>query len=125
MSEMLPPILRAYVGDAVFEMYIRQALVSRGAKPVNQLHRAATRFTSATGQAGILRRLEPHLTEEEAVLVRRGRNTKSKVPKNADLAEYRLATGLEALFGYLYLSGAQERLDELFSFIDVGEDKKE
>ncbi|MBS4031707.1 MAG: Mini-ribonuclease 3 [Clostridiales bacterium] len=121
MSEMLPPILLAYVGDAVFELYIRQALIRQGAKPVNQLHRAATRFTSAAGQAEILRWLEPQLTEEEMVFVRRGRNTKSKVPKNADMAEYRLATGLETLFGYLYLSGAQERLDELFSFIDVGE----
>ncbi len=124
MHEMLPPILLAYVGDAVYELYIRQWLVRQGAKPVSQLHRRATRFTSAAGQADILRRLEPLLTEEETAFVRRGRNTKSKVPKNADMAEYRMATGLEALVGWLYLSGAQKRLDELFSFIDVGEDKE-
>lgn len=114
------PLLLAYLGDAVYELYLRRALLLKGDKPVQQLHREATSLSSAAGQARALQLIEPHLTEEEADIVRRGRNTKSRVPHNADMGQYRLATGLEALFGFLYLQGKTGRIDELFDMIMSG-----
>jgi ribonuclease III family protein len=117
----LSPLLLAYVGDAVFELYIRRRLVTDGPRPIRQLHRKATRVVRAGGQDEVLRQIEPLLTAEEADIVRRGRNTKSRVPKNADMAAYRRATGFEALLGWLFLTGRQERIDELLIGIDLGE----
>jgi len=117
----VPPLLLAYLGDAVFELLVRRKMLGLGSLPVEQLHRKVTRYVRARGQADILRFLEPYLTEEEADIVRRGRNTKSRVPKNADVCTYRYATGLEALFGYLYLWGKNERLSTLFALIPFEE----
>ncbi|MBS3887522.1 MAG: Mini-ribonuclease 3 [Dethiobacter sp.] len=122
MKNNLPPLLLAYVGDAVFELYVRQKLVTDGVLPISRLHKKATEIVRAGGQDSILRQIEPHLTEEEADIVRRGRNTKGRVPKNADMAAYRRATGFEALLGWLYLHGAQERLHQLFALIQAGEE---
>lgn len=111
---LLNPVVLAYVGDAVFEIYIRQRLVAGRARKPHELHRAATRYVSAAAQAKLLQRWQPLLTEEEADIVRRGRNTKSgQPPKNADPSDYRHATALECLVGYLYYKGAKERLEQL------------
>ncbi len=120
---MLPPVLLAYVGDAVFELLIRLNLIEQGTLPVRQLHRQATRLTRASGQSEALFRLEHTLTEEEADIVRRGRNTKTRVPKSAQMSAYRRATGLEALFGYLYLKGEHTRLHELIDIINAWEEE--
>ena len=111
---LLSPIVLAYVGDAVFEIYVRQTLVAGKSRKPHELHRAATGYVSAAAQAKLLQLWTPLLTEEEADIVRRGRNTKSgQPPKNADPADYRHATALECLVGYLYYKGEQERLERL------------
>jgi ribonuclease-3 family protein len=124
MKNNVPPVHLAYVGDAVFELYVREKLVSDKAIPIHQLHKKATRVVRAGGQDKALRQIEPLLTEEEADIVRRGRNTKGRVPKNADMASYRRATGFEALLGWLYINGAQERLRQLLDGIELGEEDK-
>ncbi len=111
---LLSPIVLAYVGDAVFEVYVRQRLIAGSSRKPHELHRAATKYVSAAAQARLLQRWAPLLTEEEADIVRRGRNTKSgQPPRNADPADYRQATGLECLVGYLYYQGKKERLEQL------------
>ncbi|CAM4401677.1 Mini-ribonuclease 3 [Saccharibacillus endophyticus] len=111
---LLPPLVLAYIGDAVFEVAVRQYLIGHSNLRPHHLHREATKFVSAGAQARMLFRIESLLTEDEADMVRRGRNAKSgSVPKNADVLEYRHATGLECLAGYLYYSGRAGRLEEL------------
>lgn len=111
---LLNPVVLAYIGDAVFEIYIRQRLVAGRTRKPHELHRAATRYVSAAAQAKLLQRWHPLLTEEEADIVRRGRNAKSgQPPRNADPADYRQATALECLVGYLYYRGEKERLEQL------------
>lgn len=122
MNTNFSPLMLAYVGDAVFDLYVREKLAREKAMPVRQLHRRATAIVRADGQDAALRQMEPHLTEEEAEIVRRGRNTKSRVPKNADMAAYRRATGFEALLGWLYLNGENERLNCLLDLIEMGEE---
>ena len=104
----------AYVGDTVHDLYVRSMLLSRG-MTVGKMHKQAVRMVSAGAQAKMLSAIEPELSEEEADVARRGRNSQAKhaAPKNADPADYAHATGLEALWGYLYLSGRTQRLDEL------------
>ncbi|MDO4799717.1 MAG: ribonuclease III domain-containing protein [Bacillota bacterium] len=110
----MSPLKLAFLGDAVFEQYVRHHLVVKLDVNTHELARFATRFVKARAQFQILMDLEPQLTEEERDIVRRGRNQKPKtVPKNAVVAEYRYATGYEALIGYLFLSGQNERLQEL------------
>lgn len=110
----LSPIVLAYVGDAVFEVYVRQKLIAGSFRKPHELHRAATRYVSAASQARLLERWMPQLTAEEADVVRRGRNAKSgQPPRNADLADYRHATALECLIGYLYYLGRRDRLEQL------------
>jgi len=112
----LNPIVLAYIGDAVFEVYVRQQLIATSGRKPNELHRAATRYVSAAAQAKLLQRWLPQLTEEEADIVRRGRNSKSgQPPKNADPVDYRHATGLECLVGYLYYRGERDRLEQLIA----------
>lgn len=109
------PLALAYIGDAVFEVLVRLTVMSDGNAPVNKLHKKARDVVNAKAQAEMYRRICNWLTEEEEAVFRRGRNAKSfTVPKNADLMDYRHATGLEALFGYLYLKGEKERAVELF-----------
>jgi ribonuclease III family protein len=111
---LLSPVVLAYIGDAVFEIYIRQRLVAGYNRKPHELHRAATSYVSAAAQAKLLQSWMPILTEEEVDIVRRGRNTKSgQPPKNADPADYRHATALECLVGYLYYHGMRERLEQL------------
>ena len=107
----------AHVGDAVFELMVRVHLAAGGGKS-ESLHRAAVEMVNAAAQAGDMEKLLPLLTEEEAEVFRRGRNVKvNSAPKHARLGDYHAATGLEALFGYLYLLDRRERLSELFAAI--------
>ncbi|WP_138496060.1 Mini-ribonuclease 3 [Paenibacillus pinistramenti] len=111
---LLPPLVLAYIGDAVFEVAVRQYLISRPKLKPHHLHVQATRFVSAKSQAKLLALIGPQLTEEEQDVVRQGRNAKSgSVPKNADVIDYRHATAFEALVGFLYYSGRHERLQLL------------
>jgi len=108
------PLVLAYVGDAVYELYIRSYLIRKGNIPVNKLHKQATLYVKARAQSDIIHRIEQNLTQEEFAVYKRGRNAKSAtVPKNADVNDYRHATGFETLIGYLYLSGNIERLKKL------------
>ncbi len=111
-ADRLPPLVLAYVGDAVYELYVRTRLAPAG-EPVEVLHRRSVEHVRAVAQAAALRALEPLLTPAEQAVVRRGRNAKGAVPRSTSPADYRLSTGLEALFGYLYLAGETERLVEL------------
>ena len=106
----------AYIGDTVHDLYVRSLLVGRG-MPVGKMHRQAIRMVSAYAQARMLEAIEPELTEQEADVARRGRNAQAKhaAPKNADPADYAHATALEALWGYLYLSGQTDRLNALIT----------
>ena len=107
----------AHVGDAVFELLVRVHLAAAGGRN-GSLHRAAVEMVNAAAQAGDMEKLLPLLTEEEAEVFRRGRNVKvHSVPKHASLGDYHAATGMEALFGYLYLLGRRERISALFARI--------
>ena len=112
----------AHLGDGVFEVMVRSWLILRGKAKARDLHRATVRYVAAPAQAAAVERLLPLLTPEEADVYRRGRNTvPHSVPKAASRAQYQAATGLEALFGWLYLQGRTERLNELFEVIMAGE----
>lgn len=106
----------AYLGDAVFEIYVRESLVRRGGR-MKTLHRAAVDKVCAHAQAGHLQRISGLLTEEEAAVVRRARNAKQTPSRHADRAEYHSATGFEALIGYLYYNGRGQRLNELMAVV--------
>ncbi len=111
----LSPLALAYIGDAVYEMLVRTTVLTGGNAPVNRLHKTARDMVNAKAQAEFYFRVAEELTEEEAAVFRRGRNAKSyTTPKNADLMDYRRATGVEAVFGYLYLDGKMERAIDLF-----------
>ncbi len=111
---LLPPLTLAYVGDAVYELFVRARLLQQGHVRVNDLHRTAVRYVRARAQAAALAELYPTLTEEEQDVVRRGRNAKTHAaPKGSDAAEYAQSTSFEALVGYLYLAGREERLQEV------------
>ena len=108
----------AHIGDGVFELLCRSYLCAKGGKNVGNLHRDTINMVKATSQAKHMDKLLPHLTEEELAYYRRGKNSHvHAVPKSASPAEYAKATGLEALFGALYLSGQTARLNELFHII--------
>ena len=105
----------AHIGDSVFELLCRSYLCARGGKNVGNLHRDTIAMVKATAQAEFVDKLLPLLTEEETAYYRRGKNAHvHAVPKSATAAEYAKATGLEALFGALYLAGKTQRLNELF-----------
>ena len=105
----------AHMGDCVFEILCRAYLCAQGGKKVDQLHRDTIRMVNAASQAKFVEKLLPLLTEEELAYYRRGKNSHvHAVPKSCTPAEYAKATGLEALFGALYLAGRTERLNELF-----------
>ena len=108
------PLTLAFLGDNVFDLVIRTILVERGNRSVNVLHRQKSGLVKASAQAQMAELLEESFTEEEKAVYKRGRNAKSvTMPKNARVADYRKATGLEALMGYLYLLGRNERILEL------------
>lgn len=105
----------AYLGDCVLEICVREMLVKRGVSSAKNLNSAALRFVKAEAQAEAVMKILPILSDEENAAYRRGRNIgHTNVPKSATVGQYRMATGLEALFGYLKLLDRQERIDELF-----------
>lgn len=115
-AEQLPSLVLAYIGDAVYELAIRQYLVARGVTSVNQLHRETIKYVRADTQARVMHALKEQLTEGEAAVARRGRNARSgHPPRGSDVISYRYSTGLESLIGYLYLSGQSERLGEILA----------
>lgn len=116
--KMLNPLVLAYIGDSVYDTFVRTLLVSGGYGQVAKLHKMSIEFVKAKAQADILGKITEMLTSEEQDIVRRGRNTKSgTVPKNADIIDYRYATGFEALIGFLYLTGQIGRLMEIIGMI--------
>ena len=116
------PLTLAYIGDAVYEIIIRTILVKKGNCPVNELHKRASNLVKAASQSAIIQKIEGMLSEEEHDVYRRGRNTRSAtIAKNAKMSDYRRATGLEALIGYLYLKDEYMRIIELVR-VGIGED---
>lgn len=112
--KLMPPLVWAYVGDAVYELYIRTNLVNNTKLNPHKLHVEAIKYVKAQAQAKILEKITENLTEEEKDIVRRGRNAQNHhLPKNANLDEYSHATAFEALIGYLYLTKQDERLGEI------------
>ena len=104
----------AYLGDAVYEVIIRSIVVERSNAPVNKLHKRSSTLVKASAQARLIKAIEARLTEEEVSVYKRGRNAKSyTMAKNATMTDYRMATGFEALMGYLYLKQEYERIMEL------------
>lgn len=110
--KQLNPILLAYIGDVVFSLYVRLRLLPTSGQ-VRVIHDLGSKMVSAVMQAKAMEELLPELTEEEAYIAKRGRNTKSTVPKSASVHEYRMGTAFEALLGWLFLSENEKRLEEL------------
>lgn len=112
----LSPLTLAFVGDTVFDLLIRTELVCEANRPVNALHTMASKRVCAAAQAESLRKILPLLTEDETAVFKRGRNAHTGgIPKHASSADYHYATGLESLFGWLYLKGETERIKELYN----------
>lgn len=110
----ISPAVWAYIGDAVYELFVRYLLLSDGPAKTKFLHKEATRRVRASYQAQLSKQMEPYLTEAELDIMKRGRNIKSgHIPNNTDVLTYRHSTALEALIGYLYLTRQHERLMEL------------
>ena len=115
----------AYLGDCVIELKVRELLVNRGISGSGNLNRESLLFVKASAQAAAMRRIVPLLSEEEAAIYKRGRNMSGgNVPKSATVSEYRAATGMEVLFGYLHLSEMRDRLNELFAAAYCNEDEQ-
>ena len=112
-------LVLAYLGDAVYELYIREYLINKGICKVNDLQKEAVTYVSAKAQSNFLEQMinGDFLTEEEITIVKRARNHKSHSNKSSDIVTYKRATGLEALIGYLYLSQNEERIIEIINFI--------
>lgn len=114
--EQLSPLTLAFVGDAVYEMYVRTRIAKDVNMQVAKLHKIAIKYVSAVAQSKIVRAIEHEFTEEEQNVYKRGRNAHSHTSaKNADIVDYRHATGFEALVGYLYLKKSSNRLDKILS----------
>lgn len=114
---LLSPLTWAYIGDCVYELYIRTSLVNTTNFKPHKLHIETIKYVKAKSQAELLEKIQDKLTEEEKDIVRRGRNTQNHhLPKNSNLQEYMHATAFEALVGYLYLTKKFERLKEIFDF---------
>ena len=116
--KQLSPLNLAFIGDCVYEILVRQALVLSANRPVNDLHRESVKYVSAKAQTQAFEKIKDVLTDDEMAIYKRGRNAKvGHNPKSASQGEYHIATGVEALFGYLYLSDQDARITELFSII--------
>ncbi|MGN1113975.1 MAG: Mini-ribonuclease 3 [Oscillospiraceae bacterium] len=111
------PVALAFMGDAVYEQKAREKIILSGNRPANELHKIAVKKVCAEYQSAAAERLleKDVLTDEEQAVLKRGRNANGiQIPKHSTASQYRMATGLESLFGYLFLTGEQERIDELF-----------
>jgi len=116
-ARMLNPLQLALIGDGVFEVFIRSYILTKNTSlSANKIHVKAIGYVKAKSQSCIMHQIEEYLNEEEEAVYKRGRNAKSPtVPKNAEVRDYRMATGFEALIGYLYLIGNKERLEFIFN----------
>ena len=112
----LSPLVWAYIGDCVYELFIRNSLINRTSAKPNKLHIEAIKFVKAKAQAEVLNKIMDNLTEDEKEIVRRTRNTENHhLPKNAELKDYMYATAFEGLIGYLYLTKQDKRLKEILN----------
>lgn len=117
-AHLINPLTLAFIGDAVYEMFIRTYLVGKNKNmKVQQLHLNTVAYVKAKAQSGYAKLFLDDLTEDELAVFKRGRNSKSSAPKNADVGEYRWATGFEAVIGYLYIAEKNDRLNYLFNKI--------
>lgn len=113
----LSPLIMAFIGDSVYDLFIRTHIAVKGNRPINKIHKECVQYVKASSQSEILKKLYDIFDEEEKDIIRRGRNVKSAtIPKHAGIEEYRLATAFEALLGYLYLLGRYDRLDEILNY---------
>lgn len=112
-------LVLAYLGDAIYEVYIRKYLISKGICKVNDLQKASIKYVSAKSQSDFLEKMlkDNFLTEDELVIIKRARNHKSHGSKSTDIITYKRSTGLEALIGYLDLSGNEDRILEIMRYI--------
>lgn len=114
--ETYSPLILAYIGDAVYELMIRSKVINRGSMQMNKIHQHSTALVKASAQAALIRAIEEELTSQELSVYKRGRNAKSPtVAKHATVIDYRTATGLEALVGWLFLTRQYQRLTDLIS----------
>ena len=112
----MSPLVWAYIGDSIYELYIRMHLVNNTKSKPHKLHIESIKYVKAKAQAEILQRIEEKLTDKEKEIVKRGRNAENHhLPKNATVQEYMYSTGFEALIGYLYLTKQDERLKEILN----------
>ena len=109
------PLPLAYIGDSVYDLFIRTKVIEKGNRHVTDLHKESVKFVKAHSQAESVHIIEDKLTEDEVRVLKWGRNAKSTPPKNADVTDYRYATGFETLLGYLYLVGNEDRLKEVLN----------
>ena len=113
-ARQLSPLVLAYIGDTVFDLYVRTSLVLKRRGNAGALHRQSVAFVNARAQAQLARRIFENLDADEKDIFMRGRNAKSAtVPKNMSIADYRQATALEAVLGYLYLTGHNEKMEDI------------
>lgn len=113
-AKLYSPVTLAYLGDAIYEMFVRTKLVREHNVQVNKLQRLSIQYVKASAQAEQYKKIEEYLTEEEKKIAKRGKNAKvNTMPKNADPVDYMIATGFEALMGWLYLEGKIDRLVEI------------
>ncbi|MCK9217496.1 MAG: Mini-ribonuclease 3 [Firmicutes bacterium] len=116
--KMFNPALLAYIGDAVYELFVRTLLVSKGNSQAGETHKKAISYVKAKSQARLIEEIYESLTEEEKRIVKRGRNAKTgSMPKHAEIIEYKYATGFECLLGYLYLNNHITRLFEILQYV--------
>ena len=116
----IPPLTLAYIGDSIMDLFVRTYFATTSHETVQKLNNRAIKIVNAASQARILTEIDEILTDEEKDIVRRGRNAKSATkPKHADVNDYRLATGLEALLGNLFISGKSDRLSEILGHIKI------
>ena len=118
--QLINSLALAYLGDSIYEVYVREYLLKQNIVKVNELQKAAVKYVSAKGQYKYLMNMidSKFLTDEEVVIVNRARNHKSHTsPKNTDIITYKYSTGLEALIGYLYLSNKKARIDDIMDYI--------
>ncbi len=119
---MMSPLTLAFIGDTVFDLLVRSELVCEANRPVDALHKSAAKRVCASAQASSIKSIMPMLSEEEEAVFKRGRNAKTGgIPKHQSSADYHHATGLESLFGWLYLRGETDRINELFDEIKKAE----
>lgn len=125
-AKFINPLVLALIGDGVYEVFIRTYLVSKNKEMnVHKIHLKAVAFVKAEAQSAYMKQIVDELTEEELSIFKRGRNTKSTAPKNADVTNYRWATGFETLIGYLYILDKMDRLNYILNkIVGVGDNNE-